>query len=617
MPSITFLPWKKFGESKDNETLLDTARRIGIPIHATCGGKKACGKCKVHVETAEGPLPPPTDREKELLGDLVHQGYRLACDTAFKEDCIVRVPRESQVDPAVILTSATAHPYATRLRPNVTQYHVEVPRPILNGVVPDRERLLAALTNTYAIKPPAMDPWILRKLPRALRSEQRGATASVWSGKEIVDLRPGRPGNLAGMAFDIGTTTVVGYLLNLHTGERIAVQSAMNPQIPFGDDVISRIAMCQERPGGLERLRSSIVDCVNGLIHNAVTQGGMEPSDVLEATVVGNTAMNHLFMGLDPRYLAMAPYPPVLQASQDIKARDLGIQMAESAYLHLMPLKAGFVGSDTIAAVLATAFHKSKRMTLLIDLGTNGEIVVGNKKHLACCSTAAGPAFEGGHIRWGMRAAPGAIERVTMDPRTLDVQVTTIGQVAPVGLCGSGIISAVAEMIRKGIVLHRGNFNEDIRTPRLRKGREGMEFVLVWSSEGGTEKDIVITQRDVSELQMAKSAIHSGAIMLTDMLGGERIDQILLAGAFGNYVDPEDARTIDLLPERDPSKMTGVGNAAGYGACLALLDRFKRREAERISHRMEYRELAGTERFQELFVSHMAFPSAIDYTDDF
>jgi uncharacterized 2Fe-2S/4Fe-4S cluster protein (DUF4445 family) len=430
---------------------------------------------------------------------------------------------------------------------------------------------------------------------------------------EIVDLRPGKPRNLAGMAFDIGTTTVVGYLLNLHSGERIAVQSAMNPQIPYGDDLISRIAFCQERPGGLDLLRTIMVDCLDGLIRDAVKEAGMEPADVLEAIVVGNTAMNHFLLGLDPQYLAMAPYPPVLRSSLNIKARDLGIHMAESGYVHLMPLKAGFVGSDTIAAVLATALHRSKPMTLLIDLGTNGEIVLGDKRRLACCSTAAGPAFEGGHVRWGMRAAPGAIERVEIDSHTLDVRFTTVERASPVGLCGSGIISAVAEMVRKGILLHRGNFNGDIRNPRLREGHEGMEFVLVWSSQAGTEEDIVITQRDVSEVQMAKSAIHSGTVVLADILGCAQIDRILLAGAFGNYVDPEDACTIDLFPHGNPNKIQAAGNAAGYGACLALLDRFKRREAEKISARMEYRELAGTEQFQELFVSNMFFPSAIDY----
>jgi uncharacterized 2Fe-2S/4Fe-4S cluster protein (DUF4445 family) len=457
-----------------------------------------------------------------------------------------------------------------------------------------------------------MDPWVLRKLPRSLRSEQKTVTASVWNGREIVDLRPGKPNLLAGMAFDIGTTTVVGYLLNLQSGERIAVQSVMNPQIPYGDDVISRIAFCQERQGGLELLRTTMVDCLDALIRDAVSKAGLKTSDVMEATVAGNTAMNHFLLGLDPQYLAMAPYPPVLRASQDIKARELGIHMAESGYVHLMPLKAGFVGSDTIAAVLATALHRSKPMTLLIDLGTNGEIVMGDKQRLACCSTAAGPAFEGGHIRWGMRAAPGAIEKVAIDPHTLDVRVATIDQMPAVGLCGSGIISAVAEMIRKGILLHRGSFNGAIQNQRLRKGPDGMEFVLVWSSQAGTEEDIVITQRDVSEVQMAKSAIHSGTVMLADMLGCEQIDRILLAGAFGNYVDPSDACTIGLFPDRDPGKIQAVGNAAGYGACLVLLDRFKRREAEKTSARMEYRELAGTQQFQELFVSNMFFPSAID-----
>ncbi len=391
----------------------------------------------------------------------------------------------------------------------------------------------------------------------------------------------------------------------------------MNPQISYGDDVISRISFCQQEPGGLERLRTDMVQCLNGLIREASSQGGIDPRQIVEMTVVGNTAMHHFFVGLDPQYLSMAPYPPVLTDAQDIKAQDLGIEIGPSAYVHLLPLKAGFVGSDAIACILATGLYRKKANTLLIDLGTNGEIVLGNKDRVLCCSTAAGPAFEGGHIRWGMRAAAGAIERVRIDPTTFDVTLKTIDGERPVGICGSGIISGVAEMIRAGIVLGKGNLNEEIQTSRLRHGEDGWEFVLAWASETGTEHDIVITQKDVAELQMAKSAIYAGATLLLELFGGEPIQKIFLAGAGGNYVDPLDACTIDLFPGCTASRVLGVGNAAGHGSCLALLDKYKRREAERIANKAQYVELAATKRFQDLFVSSMFFTAAKDYEDRF
>ncbi|MCP4669578.1 MAG: ATP-binding protein, partial [Deltaproteobacteria bacterium] len=312
-----------------------------------------------------------------------------------------------------------------------------------------------------------------------------------------------------GMAFDMGTTTVVGFLMDLYRGDTLSVQSAMNPQIPFGDDVISRIAFTQDRSGGLDKLRQGMIDCLNGLIAGASAEAGIAPSQIVDVVVAGNTAMHHFFLGFDAQYLAMAPYPPVLQSAQNFKARDLGLEIQTSAYVHLLPLKAGFVGSDTIGCILATRVHQSRIPALLIDLGTNGEIVVGNKNRMLCCSTAAGPAFEGGHIRWGMRAAAGAIERVTIDPATLDVQWKAIEGKAPLGLCGSGMISAVAEMIRAGIVLAKGNFSDTMQSPRLRKGMEGQEFVLTWAQDSGTGEDIVITQKDISELQMAKSAVYA------------------------------------------------------------------------------------------------------------
>ena len=617
MPRIIFSPFKKAIETDGSKSILQLAQEAGIPLQSTCGGKKICGKCKVIIEKTDGPLPPPSDREQEVLGGYTEKGYRLACETVLTHGATVVIPEESRIRRQVILTSDTKHSYPVRLRPKVSHYYVEVSPPDLDSVIADRERLILALGKTYGVRRPKLDPFVLRKLPHTLRSDRKGVTVAIRGKNEIIDLYPGRGTGLFGVAFDIGTTTVVAFLMDLITGEKLSVKPAMNPQIAIGDDVITRISFCQENSGGLEKLRTSIVECLNALIAEASTEAGIDPDQIMEATVVGNTAMHHLFVGLDPHYLSMAPYSPVLQEGQDYKARDLGLKIGASAYVHLLPLKAGFVGSDTIACVLATGLHRSKISTLLLDLGTNGEIVFGNRNRMLCCSTAAGPAFEGGHIRWGMRASAGAIERLKIDPETLDVRWETIDDQRPLGLCGSGIISAIAEMIRVGIILGRGNFDEELQTPRLRNGEDGREFVLVWASEAATKQDIVITQKDVAELQMAKSAVNAGATLLMEEFEGEEVERILLAGACGNYVDPLDACTIDLFPGCLTAEVVGVGNAAGHGSCLALLDKNKRKEAERIATKIEYRELAATTRFQELFVSSMFFTFARDFEDEF
>lgn len=611
MAKVVFLPWNREIETEGGQTLLALARTLGLPLEAACGGRKVCGNCKVVVEESRDPMP-PSDRERNILGDLLQQGYRLACEAKPFSDTVVRIPQESLRRRLVVLTAGPRRRIPVRLRPPVLPHPVQVKEPVLHAVEGDRERLAVSLSDAYGLRGQAFDLFVLREIPAALRAAENGLTVFVREGSEVISLRAGFIGGpVPGIAFDIGTTTVVAYLLDLATGQPLSVRAALNPQVSFGADVVSRISACQEDAEGLEKLRCSIVGCLNGLIEEACSEAGMAPTQILEATAVGNTVMNHLLLGLDPRYLAMAPYPPVLQAAQDVKARDLGIRIAPSAYVHLPPLKAGFVGSDTVACALATGLLRTKVPTLLIDLGTNGEIVMAGKGRLLCCSTAAGPAFEGGHIRFGMRAAPGAIERVRIDRATLEPTLQTLDGLPAAGICGSGVISAVAEMIRAGIVLRRGNFKEGLRSARLRRGEEGWEYVLSWASENAIGRDIAVTRKDVSEVQLAKSAVHAGASLLQERYGSP-FRRVLLAGACGNYMDPLDALTIGLIPENEGARIVGVGNAAGHGACLALLDTRQRRQAERIAREMEYQELSGLERFSELFLSGMEFPSARD-----
>ena len=617
MPEILFSPFNKTISADASKTILQLAQDAHIPLRSPCGGNGKCGKCGVIIQESDVPPSPPSDAEKAVLGEKLDNGYRLACGTRLLNDAVVSIPPENRITEPVILTRHKEDNRSSRNHPCIRQYFVSVPPPVLDPVIADRERLLTAFSKTHGMKRPAMDSFVLRKLPQALHSPQDGVTVTVRRKDEIIDIRPGREGRLFGVAFDVGTTTVVAFLMDLRTGKRLSVKASLNPQIAFGDDVITRISFSHENPFGLEKLRAGILGCLNELVSAAAAAVSIDPDQIVDVVIVGNTAMHHLLVGLDPRYLSMAPYAPVLQEGQDCKARQLGLNICPSAYVHLVALKAGFVGSDTVSCVLATGLYRSRIPTLLIDLGTNGEIVFGNKYRMLCCSTAAGPAFEGGHIKWGMRASPGAIERVKIDLKTFDVTWQTILHEKPIGLCGSGIISAAAEMIRAGIILARGNFDDTLQTHRLRDGDDGLEFVLVWASEAGTHNDIVMTQRDVAELQMAKSAVHAGATLLMEEFSDEAVQRLLLAGAGGNFIDPNDACAIDLFPGCRTGKVVGVGNAAGYGACLALLDRNKRKEAERIAKKMEYRELAATNRFQELFVSGMFFTSARDFEDTF
>jgi uncharacterized 2Fe-2S/4Fe-4S cluster protein (DUF4445 family) len=614
MGLIVFHPFNKQVQADGRQSLLQMARALDIPIQSSCGGRKKCGKCRVIIEAAEGSLPLMSHREQQALGELAERGYRLACETVLTCGAHIRIPEESLIQKPLILTADTGQSIHFRLGPAIGAFYLEVPEPSLEMITADSERFLQSLKETYGFQVKELDLQILKKLPQCLRS-QKGITVFLRKKKEVIRLIPGRKETCFGIAFDIGTTTLVAYLFDLKSGQRLSVRSDLNPQIAFGDDVISRISFGQTQPDGLERLHSCLLESLNRLIVEACEEAGIDSQEILETTVVGNTVMHHLFLGLDPRYLALAPFPPVVQAHQDLKAGDLDLDINPLGNVHLLPLKAGFVGSDTIAGTLASRLHKSPEPALFMDLGTNGEIVAGWKKRLICCSTAAGPAFEGGHIRWGMRASAGAIEEVRIDPDSFHVSWKTIQNEKPVGLCGSGIISALAEMIRRGIILARGHFNTAIQTSRLRSGEGGREFVLAWAEETAQNRDIVLTQKDVAEVQMAKAAVFAGSVLLSEMLAEKTIKKILLAGAFGNYVDPEDARVIGLFPDVQPVECKVMGNTAGQGACLALLNTRKRKEAERIARKMEYLELAAHPRFQEVFVSGLFFRSALDFKE--
>jgi uncharacterized 2Fe-2S/4Fe-4S cluster protein (DUF4445 family) len=415
--------------------------------------------------------------------------------------------------------------------------------------------------------------------------------------KEIIHVAPGKEGKAYGLAVDVGTTTVAAYLCNLQTGELVSTQSMMNPQVTFGEDVMSRITYVVTHPeNGLEKMRSLIVDGLNQLVLEATSGNGLQPEDILDLVVVGNTAMHHLLLGISPEYMGVSPFTPAIHRSVDLKARDLGIEVHPSAYVHVLPVEAGFVGADNVGVLIAEEPHLQDERVLIIDVGTNGELVMGNRQLLISSSCATGPALEGAHVKFGMRDAWSSEQEVS----------------SAKGICGSGIIDGMAELFRAGIIDRSGRFVKDIRSPRLRMTDGRPEFVIAWKDQTSIGKDITITQQDVRSVQLAKGALYTGAKLMMRRLGIESLDKVILAGAFGSYIDPEEAMILGMFPDCDLNKVYAVGNAAGDGARIALLDRDKRAEADDIAQKVEYVELTIEPDFQNEFMEAMQIPHMKD-----
>ncbi|MDH5509495.1 MAG: ASKHA domain-containing protein, partial [Nitrospinota bacterium] len=417
--------------------------------------------------------------------------------------------------------------------------------------------------------------------------------------------------------------TVAAYLTDLETGEVVGTESMMNPQVKYGEDVMSRITYCMLNPStGLKELQDTIIEGLNRLVKNATEKLGYVQNDVSEVTLVGNSAMHHILLGLNPEYMGAAPFAPVIHRSLDIKADRLGINILPSGNVHILPIEAGFVGADNVGCLIADQPHKREEMTLLIDIGTNGELVFGNKNRLISCSTATGPALEGGEIEYGIRATPGAIEDIQIEPQTLECSFKVIGSdkwsdgkmdMQAKGICGSAIIDGIAEMFKAGIIRRNGQFNPDLSSPRIRMGKSKvMEYVVAWSHETAIEEDITINLKDVRAIQLAKGALYSGCQMMMRKLGVESFDRLAIAGAFGSHVDKEQAMVIGMYPDCDLAKVVFLGNAAGDGARIALLNTEKRAEADLIARQVEYVELALEEDFNDRFGEAMHFPHMLD-----
>ncbi len=585
---------------------MEAAKDLGVDLTTICGGMGLCGKCKVVVREGEELLSPPSSREERYLepGEL-SAGFRLACQAKFsgRGRVVVEVPEQSRSGRQRLLTEGRR--VEVEINPPAQVAVLELPKPNLSDPRAHFERLLSELQGTEGSR---VDLHVLRRLPQVV-SEGTWTVTAVWHADlGLLDVRPGRDERLYGFAVDVGTTKLAGYLVDLRDGEVVAVSSSPNPQIPFGEDVIARIAYARSEEG-LRELHEAIIDGINGLIRDACEAAGVDRRLVVELVVAGNTLMHHLFLGLPPRDLAEAPYTPVVSSPLDIRARDLGVEILPSGNVHTLPNVAGFVGADAVADVLSAGIHLSSELSFMIDVGTNTEIVIGNSEEMHAVSCASGPAFEGAHIKFGMRATSGAIERVWIDPSTLNVKYSVVDGVSPKGICGSGIVDALAEMLRAGVIDTTGRMLKRDHE-RIRRGPDGVEFVLAFADETAIGKDIVITQRDVRELQKAKAAMHTGASILMDEMGVsvEDVERVFMAGAFGLYIDPVSAKRIGMLPDFPLERITQVGNAAGVGARLALLSADKRRECREIARKIRYYELAAHPKFQQEFMASMYLP---------
>ncbi len=627
---VIFQPSGRRGEISEGKTVLEASRELGVEIESVCGEARGCGKCKIKLEKGfferEGitslpeSLSPFTEEEGKFITETDRaDGYRLGCVARIRGNVLIFVPEESRAGKQVVRKAATER--AIELKPAISLHPIELSPPTFHDTLGDFDRLKKAVSEKYNLAALQIDYPALLKLPSALRKENWKVTVVLWMGKEILDVKPGNIDDAYGLALDIGTTTVAGYLCSLQSGRVIATESMMNPQVTFGEDVMSRITYAMTHEEGFERVHRSIIDGLNGLIRTITDGCGLSPDDILELTVVGNTVMHHFFLKIHPEYLGVAPFPPAIHQSVDVKARDLGLNVHPCANVYVLPIEAGFVGADNVGVLIAEEPYNRDEMALIIDIGTNGELVLGNRRLMVSSSCATGPALEGAHIKFGMRAAPGAIERIRIHPETFEVNFKVIGQTEwhadlkianAKGICGSGIIDAIGELYRTGMIEKSGRMKKELPTSRIRLSDGKPEFVIAWKDETSIGKDITITQQDVRNVQLAKGALYTGAKLMMKKLGIERLDKVILAGAFGSYIDAEEAMVLGMFPDCDLKHVYAVGNAAGDGARIALLNRDKRVEADAIAKKVEYMELTVEGDFQREFMEAMQFPHMKD-----
>ena len=654
---IMFLPAGTSGEVAVGTNVLEAARELGVGLESICGGTGSCSKCKCEIlkgtfdsegrEISMGSMvtvgashglhsaPSHVTAESEHEQQLKHKHHfkaeqRVGCQTRVLDDVVIYIPEESRVKEAVV-RKAAGKPVAIR-NPVTRKYFVRVPAPTLHDPRGDWERLYDALQEQHQVKC-KIDFLALEQLAlvaKPLRTKPMELTVTVWQAQlderaEVVRIENGdHSDRLIGLAVDLGTTTMAAYLCDMLSGETIATESIMNPQIKIGgDDVMNRIA-ASEGADNLKRMQMAVIDALGLLAEKATLAVGMGVEEIAEIVLVANTCMHHIFLGLDPESLGKSPFNPRVQHSVNVKARDLQLKVLPSINIHLLPNQAGFVGADNTAVAIALEPYNSDELVAIIDIGTNGEILVGNREKIYSTSCPTGPALEGASIKYGVRASRGAIEKIRIEANEktgdFDVRFKVIGKeawntrlnpedIGANGLCGSGIIDAVGELYKAGILASNGKFNMGISSRRLRRDSKGEpEFVIAWKNETCIDSDITMTIDDVRNVQLAKAAVYSGIQVLLDKLGREKPEKVILAGAFGSHLDLRRSLMIGLVQDVGLANIRSVGNSAGDGARMALMNRAKRDEAEQIARKIHYVELTNEASFVPHFVDATLLP---------
>lgn len=580
-------------------TLSEAARRAGVSLTALCGGAGTCRACRVRV--LAGQVSPPSDSERELADE----GLRLACRTAVLDDVRVLVPPESISASQRIQLEGRWRSIAPD--PTLSQYDVTTTPPDLDDLRSDEARLLDALRRQHGLTGLRLDPLVMSPISQTLR-EQGWRVRLVARGGEVI-AATAQDATPLGLAVDIGTTKLAAYLVELETGRTLASAGSMNPNIGHGEDVVSRIAYTMDGEDHADELQRALVEALDDLTRELCERAGHSSKEVHEVVLVGNTCNHHLVLGLPVDQLGRAPYVPALSAASDVKARELGLDLGPGANVHLLPNVAGFVGADHVATILASGIHEMDDVVLGLDIGTNTEVVLAVGDRLLSCSTASGPAFEGAHIHDGMRAAPGAIERVRLLEGPQRIEYQTIESAPPVGLCGSGIVDAVAQLREHGVLGSNGSMRPGSH-PRLRGEGSDAELLLVPAGERDAPSDVVITRKDINQIQLAKGAIRAGIDLLLAEAGlaAGDIDQVLIAGAFGTYLNLASAISIGMVPSLPEERFIGLGNAAGMGAKMALVSREHRERAQEIARRVEYVELTCHRDFMDTYMEALMLP---------
>jgi uncharacterized 2Fe-2S/4Fe-4S cluster protein (DUF4445 family) len=597
--TINFQPVGRRVTSKPDQTLLNAAQDAGILIASICGGVGICDSCRIRL--INGILSEPTLEEKALFSvNELQSGYRLACQSYPQSDLVIEIPPESLTAPQRLQIEGQSS--TIDLDPPVIPLELKIPEPSTNDLRADTIRVKDSLAEKGITHPTAFPSSVLETMSIILRSCNWFTTMAIRNNEIVAVLPTGT--SLLGLAIDVGTTKLAAYLCDLQTGEILAKSGAMNPQTAFGEDVISRISYSDNNPNGGKLLQSRLIDTLNQIIEVlCITAGRNDASisadQIVEAVVVGNTAMHHLFAGLPVHQLGVAPYVPAVSESIDISAHHLGLKIAGGAKIYLPSNIAGYVGADHVAMQLSTGISETSKTSIALDIGTNTEITLSYKNELLSCSCASGPAFEGAHILAGMRAAPGAIERVQVIRGELRIQ--TIDNLPPIGICGSGILDAIACLLQIGVIDRRGSFTLD--HPATRKNDGKVEFVLVDHHHSGNGRDIVITRQDINEIQLAKGAIRTGIEVLLECAGisADNVEEFIIAGAFGTYINIPSAIQIGMFPTLPLNRFRQVGNAAGSGARQMLLSLKQRHLAEEIAKRVKYVELSNYPNFTNIF----------------